>query len=62
MFQQRLLFDWVLSSQLAHRTAIFLDESQVEKMDRPPYSPDLAPGDFFPGMIAAMKERGFLWF
>jgi hypothetical protein len=39
----------------------FLAKNSVTKMDHPPYSPNLAPCDFwlFPKLKTALKEQGF---
>jgi len=57
---------WILhhDSALAHdalRVSEFLAKNSITKMDHPPYSPDLAPCDFwiFPNLKNALKEQRF---
>jgi transposase len=45
----------------ALRVCEFLAKKSITKMDHPPYSPDLAPCDFwlYPKLKNALKERRF---
>lgn len=46
------------SSHTSLRTKAFLEESGVETLPHPPYSPDLAPCDFFLFPIIKEKIKG----
>ena len=50
------------SSHMAHKTQDFLRENHITVLPHPPYSPDLAPLDFwvFPKLKEALHDRKFL--
>jgi histone-lysine N-methyltransferase SETMAR len=53
--------DWILHHDNAPAHKQFLTQKSITKMEHPPYSPDLAPNDFwlFPKIKSASKLRRF---